>query len=61
MLNKDAVKNLNKHDKEEFDKLMAEHAELFRERVRMTDARNRQRIEINMRIAQFCTEHKLLK
>ncbi|WP_270219715.1 hypothetical protein [Lactococcus lactis] len=61
MLNKDAVKNLNKHDKEEFDKLMAEHAELFRERVRMTDARNRQRIEINMRIAQFCAEHKLLK
>lgn len=61
MLNKDAVKNLNKHDKEEFDKLMAEHAELFRERVRMTDARNRQRIEINMRIAQFCADHKLLK
>ncbi|WP_353891781.1 hypothetical protein ABVR74_03210 [Lactococcus lactis subsp. lactis] len=61
MLNKEAVKNLNKHDKEEFDKLMAEHAELFRERVRMTDARNRQRIEINMRIAQFCAEHKLLK
>lgn len=61
MLNKDAVKKLNKHDKEEFDKLMAEHAELFREKVRMTDDRNRQRIEINMRIAQFCADHKLLK
>lgn len=61
MLNKDAVKKLNKNDKEEFDRLTTEYNELFRDKVRMTDDRNSQRMEINMRLAQFCADHKLLK
>ncbi|PAK67800.1 hypothetical protein [Lactococcus lactis] len=61
MLNKDAVKKLNKNDKEEFDKLMAEYTELFKDRLRATKDIQTQRADINMRIATFCTEHKLLK
>lgn len=60
MLNQDAVNKLSKEDKKEFDKLMAEYDELWRDR-RMTDDLSRQRMDINYRIGNFCTEHKLIK
>ncbi|WP_270228133.1 hypothetical protein [Lactococcus garvieae] len=61
MLNQDAVNKLSKEDKKEFDKLNAEYDELWRDRIRMTDDLSRKRMDINSRIAQFCTEHKLIK
>lgn len=60
MLNQDAVNKLSKEDKKEFDKLMEEHDKLWRDR-RMTPELSPQRTDINFRIAQFCTEHKLIK
>lgn len=60
MLNQDAVNKLSKEDKKEFDKLMAEYDDLWRDR-RMTDDLSRQRTDINYRIGKFCTEHKLIK
>ncbi|MFK4881246.1 hypothetical protein ACI1TC_08455 [Lactococcus petauri] len=61
MLNQDAVNKLSKEDKKEFDKLMAEYDELWRNKTRMTDDLSRKRMDINYRIGQFCTEHKLIK
>ena len=60
MLNQAAVNKLSKEDKKEFDKLMAEYDELWRDR-RMTADLSRQRMDINYRIGQFCTDHKLIK
>lgn len=40
---------------------MAEYDELWRNKTRMTDDLSRKRMDINHRIGQFCTEHKLIK
>lgn len=61
MLNQHAINKLSKEDKKEFDKLNAEYDELWRNKKRMTADLSRKRMDINHRIARFCTDHKLLK
>lgn len=61
MINQAAVKRLSREDKKKYDELWKEYNELWKPVRIITPELNRNRSDINSRIGQFCTDHKLIK